>query len=105
LYYRRDHKDNLCKRAAEVFMDTFRVKARYVARARWLLLDKELSRQLRDQFFGLAYWVREAGDPWESRRYHLLASRLWGWDGRTLLAIAKLLPTSVRSLLGRSAVG
>src|SRR5262249_1194878 len=28
LYYRRDHKDNLCKRAAEVFMDTFRVKAR-----------------------------------------------------------------------------
>jgi glycosyltransferase involved in cell wall biosynthesis len=102
LYYRREHDANLCKRSPEVYLETMRVKARYVARERWLLDDKELSRGLRDELFSLGYWVRESGRPWEAFRYHLLARRLWGWDRRTLLAMAKLLPHALCGRFARS---
>lgn len=101
LYYRRDHEANLCRREREVYIETMRVKARYLNQERWLLDDPELSRELRQDLFGLAYWVRKAGRPRESLHYYLQAARLWGWDGRTLWALAKLLPYGVLRLFRR----
>jgi hypothetical protein len=97
-YYRRDHDANLCNRGREVYLETMRVKARYLAQHRWLLDDAELSRLLREELLGLAYWTREAGRPWEALGYYRLVGRLWGWDGGMLWALTKTLP---RGLLGR----
>jgi hypothetical protein len=103
LYYRRDHLANLCRRERDVYIETMRVKARYVNQERWLLDDAELSRELRHDLFGLAYWLREAGRPWEALRYYLQAARLWGWDGRTLWALAKLFPCGLLRRFRREA--
>ncbi len=102
LYYRRDHQAGLCKRGTEVYLETVRVKARYLAQRRELLDDPELSRVLREEMQGLAYWTREEGATWEALRYYRLIGRLWGWDGGTLWALAKLLP---RQLFGRRTAG
>ncbi len=105
LYYRRDHEANLCRRERDVYLETMRVKARYLNQERWLLDDPELSRELRRDLFGLAYWLRESGQPRESLRYYLQAGRLWGWDGRTLWALAKLFPCGLFRLFRPGTAG
>ena len=105
LYFRRDHPANLCKREREVCIETGRVKARYLEREPWLLDDPELARALREELIGVAWWVRESGDTWESLRHYLRTGRLLGWDVRLLWATAKLLPHGLLRLFGRSTAG
>lgn len=104
-YFRREHAGNLCKRDVDVYIDSLRVKARYLAQERWLLDDLKLAAELREEMFGLAYWLRQAGRPWQAMGYCRLYQKLWGYDHRTLWLMAKLLPQGLMRMVGYRMVG
>jgi glycosyltransferase involved in cell wall biosynthesis len=89
-YVRREHDANVSNNQQNVYLDTARVRARYLVGQRWLLDDRAYSRSLRGWFDGFSHALREAGNyrgAWECNR---LAARAWGWDGRLLRAQGKL---------------
>jgi hypothetical protein len=57
-----------------------------------VLDDAQLSGALRQSTFDLAYLLRQRGHYREALRQYGLSLRTWGWEARTLTAMAKLLP-------------
>jgi glycosyltransferase involved in cell wall biosynthesis len=97
-YLRRGHDANLSE-SPKTYVEVARVRARYLAQERWLLQDGQSSSELRELFDGLAYRARDAGRYLDAARTHYLASRVWGWDAKGLLAVAKLPPHWLRNRL------
>ncbi len=104
-YWRRDHAANLCRRGTDVYVDILRVKCRYVLHEPWLLEDHVFRAAFREDVFGLAYWLREAGRYGESLSYYRLLGRWWGWDARIMWALAKHAPHWFRRRLAGRAAG
>jgi glycosyltransferase involved in cell wall biosynthesis len=101
-YLRRNHAANLCHRWKDTRIEAERVRARYLARLPGVLADARLSATLRERVFELAFLLRERGHYLDALRHYCISLRAWGWEARTLMAMAKLLP---HWLLRRKAAG
>ena len=91
-YARRLHAANLCHRWEQTRIEAHRIQARYLDEQPWVLQDAELSARVRENLFDLAYLLRQRGHYREAFRCYRLSLRCWGWEGRTLRSMAKLLP-------------
>jgi hypothetical protein len=91
-YLRRQHGANLCNRWDATKMEAYEVQARYLAQHPGILKDAQLSASVKQNLFDLAYLLRQQGAYREAWRHYRLSLRCWGWEGRTLRAMAKLLP-------------
>jgi glycosyltransferase involved in cell wall biosynthesis len=91
-YLRRQHAANLCNHWEPTRMEAYMVQARYLAQQPWILEDAELSATVKQNLFDLAYLLRQRGCYREAWRNYRLSLRCWGWEGRILRAMAKLLP-------------
>jgi succinoglycan biosynthesis protein ExoO len=91
-YLRRVHAANLCGRLEEMRLEACRVRARYQVLEPWVLDDAGVARVLRESLFDLAYMLRQRGAYRDALRQHWRSLCTWGWDGRTLTAMLKLLP-------------
>jgi glycosyltransferase involved in cell wall biosynthesis len=91
-YVRRFHTSNLCNRREDTRIEAYRIQARYLTEQPWVLQDASLSAVVRENVFDLAYLLRQRGRYREALRHYWLSLRLWGWEGKTLRSMAKLLP-------------
>ena len=89
-YLRRMHARNLSNDQNRVGFNFVRAVYRYGRQSGGPLSDPLLTAKLRDQFAGIAYWLREGGHFGKALECYWLAMRLWGPRLKTFRDIAKL---------------
>jgi glycosyltransferase involved in cell wall biosynthesis len=91
-YLRRHHGTNMCNDRIAMKVEGLQIRSRFLAGQPWLRDDSSFDDDVRSYFHTLAYWVREGGRYTQAFQCYWYASRVWGWDARTVGGVLRLFP-------------